>query len=142
MILEEKMADKIEWNDEYLLGIQEIDNQHKKLVAIANELYDITTGNSEVYKLQMSKVLKKLTDYTVYHFSSEEEFMKKKGYSGVDLHKTAHDGFINEVNNQIKLLSDEKVETGAKFYTFVLNWVLTHIAKADKIWAKFVKDNM
>ena len=42
------MADKIEWNDEYLLGILEIDNQHKKLVAIANELYDITTGNSEV----------------------------------------------------------------------------------------------
>ena len=74
------MAEKIEWNDEYLLGIQEIDNQHKKLVAIANELYDITTGNSEVYKLEMSKVLKKLTDYTVYHFSSEEEFMKKKGY--------------------------------------------------------------
>ena len=62
------MADKIEWNDEYLLGILEIDNQHKKLVAIANELFDITTGNSEVYKLEMSKVLKKLTDYTVYHF--------------------------------------------------------------------------
>ena len=136
------MVEKIEWNDEYLLGILEIDNQHKKLVAIANELYDTITSNSENYKLEMSKVLKKLTDYTIYHFSSEEDFMRRRGYAGVDLHKTAHDGFINEVNNQIKQLSDDNKETGAKFYTFVLQWVLTHIARADKIWAKFVKDNM
>lgn len=136
------MVEKIEWNDEYLLGILEIDNQHKKLVAIANELYDTITSNSEDFKLEMSKVLKKLTDYTVYHFSSEEDFMRRHGYAGVDLHKTAHDGFINEVNHQIMQLSDDNKETGAKFYTFVLQWVLTHIARADKIWAKFVKDNM
>ena len=135
------MVEKIEWNDEYLLGILEIDNQHKKLVAIANELYDTITSNSEDYKLEMSKVLKKLTDYTVYHFSSEEDFMRRHGYAGVDLHKTAHDGFINEVNNQIKQLSDNSQASGAKFYTFVLQWVLTHIARADQIWAKFVKDN-
>jgi hemerythrin len=136
------MSEKIEWNDDYLLGIQEIDNQHKKLVAIANELYDITTGSEESYKLDMSKVLKNLTDYTVYHFSSEEEFMKRYGYAGVDLHKTAHDGFINEVTNQIKLLNDCKIESGKKFYSFVLNWVLTHIAKADKIWANLIKDKI
>ena len=47
------MAGKIEWNDEYLLGILEIDNQHKKLVSIANELYDTTTGSQENYKLEM-----------------------------------------------------------------------------------------
>lgn len=136
------MSEKIEWNDDYLLGIQEIDNQHKKLVGIANELYDITTGSEESYKLDMSKVLKKLTDYTVYHFSSEEEFMKRYGYAGVDLHKTAHDGFINEVTNQIKLLDDCKIESGKNFYSFVLNWVLTHIAKADKIWAQVIRTKL
>ena len=140
--MEVNMAKKIEWNDDYLLDITEIDNQHKKLVSLANELYDITTGTEEAYKLDMSKVLKKLTDYTVYHFSSEEEFMKRYGYAGVDLHKTAHDGFINEVNNQIKLLEDCKIESGARFYAFVVNWVLTHIAKADKIWANLIRDKI
>jgi hemerythrin len=46
------------------------------------------------------------------------------------------------VNNQIKLLDDGKIESGARFYTFVLNWVLTHIAKADKIWANLIKDKI
>ena len=93
---------RIEWNDEYLLGITEIDNQHKKLLSLANELYNIASGDGEKYKLQMSIVLKKLTDYTVYHFSSEEAFMQKHGYSGTSAHKMAHDSFISEVNNQKK----------------------------------------
>ena len=130
---------RIEWNDEYLLGITEIDNQHKKLLSLANELYDIASGDGEKYKLQMSIVLKKLTDYTLYHFSSEEAFMQKHGYSGTSAHKMAHDSFISEVNNQIKLLSVENKDAGVKFYNFVANWVLTHIAKADKIWANYVK---
>ena len=41
------MTEKVDWNDSYLLGIAEIDNQHKKLLAIANELYEITTGSPE-----------------------------------------------------------------------------------------------
>jgi len=36
---------KIEWNDSYLLGVPEIDQQHKQLIAIANELYDVATGD-------------------------------------------------------------------------------------------------
>jgi hemerythrin len=37
------------------------------------------------------------------------------------------------------LLSVENKDAGVKFYNFVANWVLTHIAKADKIWANYVK---
>ena len=136
------MSEKIEWNDDYLLGIQEIDNQHKKLVAIANELYDITTGSEESYKLDMSKVLKNLTDYTVYHFTSEEDFMKKYGYEGVPMHKIAHDNFVSEVTQQIKKLDSGSKEAVLLFYDYIANWILTHIAKADKIWANFVKEKM
>jgi len=41
---------KIEWNDEYLLGVPEIDKQHKKLIAIANELYDVVIGDESALK--------------------------------------------------------------------------------------------
>lgn len=50
------MASRIEWNDEYLLGINEIDLQHKQLLKLANDLYDVTTGSIENYKLQMPSV--------------------------------------------------------------------------------------
>ncbi|MGN0728519.1 bacteriohemerythrin [Treponema sp.] len=133
------MIEKIEWSDSYILGIPEIDNQHKKLVQIANELYDAALGSDENYSSEMEKILKKLTDYTVYHFSSEENFMRAHEYIGSDAHKTAHDNFVNEVNYQIKKLSADKKEDGQRFYSYIVGWVLNHIAKADRVWANFVK---
>lgn len=136
------MLNKIEWNDEYLLGINEIDNQHKKLLKIANELYDLIVDSEEAYKNTLSVVLKKLTDYTIYHFSNEEAFMSEYGYTGTATHKISHDSFIAEVNSQIKLLTTANKESAEKFYVYIVNWVLMHIAKADKIWAKFVKPQL
>ena len=71
------MSQKLEWKDSYSIAIDEIDAQHKKLLAIANELYDLSTGNADNYKNEVSKALKKLTDYTEYHFSYEESFEEK-----------------------------------------------------------------
>ncbi len=70
---------KIEWNDSSLLGVPEIDQQHKQRISIANELYDVATGDESVYETKMPVILKKLTDYTVYHFSMEEPLQKKIG---------------------------------------------------------------
>lgn len=133
------MAEKFEWKESYELGIPEIDLQHKRLIAISNDLYDIATQGGERLKLDMAKVLKKLTDYTVYHFTSEEAFQRKYGYAGVEMHKVAHDQFIAEVNHQISQLNSESQEDALRFYGYIANWILTHIAKADKIWADFVK---
>ena len=69
------MAVKFEWNEVYELGISEIDLQHKKLIDISNDLFDVVTKGDENFKISMSKILKNLTDYTVYHFTSEEQFM-------------------------------------------------------------------
>jgi hemerythrin len=136
------MAVKFEWNEIYELGILEIDLQHKKLISISNELYDVATKDDVNLKLTMSKILKNLTDYTVYHFTSEEEFMKKYGYEGVPMHKIAHDNFVAEVTQQIKKLDSSSKEAVLLFYDYIANWILTHIAKADKIWANFVKEKI
>ena len=136
------MAVKFEWNEIYELGIPEIDLQHKKLISISNELYDVATKGDVNLKITMSKILKNLTDYTVYHFTSEEEFMKKYGYQGTPMHKIAHDNFVAEVTQQIKNLSEGSQEDVLLFYDYIANWILAHIAKADKIWATFVKEKM
>lgn len=132
------MIERVNWSDDYLLGIPEIDLQHKKLIEIANELYDISIESPEKYKTQMMELIKKLVDYTVYHFSNEENMLVKYNYAGADIHKTAHDGFIKEVKYNLDKLDESDYEAGVRFYSYIANWVLMHIAKADKIWARFV----
>ena len=123
------------------MGVPEIDKQHKKLIAIANELYDVVTGDESALKEKMPSILKELTDYTEYHFSNEEELQKKIGYVGLSTHKAAHEFFIKEVGFQIQKLSADSKGGVLGFYKYIVNWVLNHIAKADKIWANFMKQN-
>ena len=136
------MFEKLEWKDSYSIAIDEIDSQHKKLLGIANDLFDLATGNEANYKNEVSKAVKKLTDYTEYHFSYEENFQKKYGYPQTDFHKMQHDQFIQQVNNQIQKLSAPNVADGLAFYNFLVNWVLSHIAKSDKVWADFVVEKI
>lgn len=134
--------EKLSWNDSYLLGITEIDLQHKKLLSLADDMYEIVNGDEDSLKVNLSKVLKSLTDYTVYHFTSEEEFMKKYGYPSADMHKSMHDNFIAEVTKQIKSLNTATKTEAERLYSFLASWVLNHIAKSDKVWAEYVKPNL
>lgn len=136
------MVQKIDWDDKYLLNIPEIDAQHKKLIAVSQDFYDVLTGDPEKYKLNMTKVLQALADYTVYHFSSEEAFLEKFGYPALSSHKVAHDNFISEINSQIKKLENASQDAGGRFYEYVVSWIFTHIAKADQIWANFVRPKL
>lgn len=130
---------KIDWSDEYLLGVPEIDQQHKKLVAIANELYDVVLGSEGDFRAKMPVVLKNLTDYTKYHFSTEEALQAKIGYIGLDTHKAAHDFFIKEIAFQNQKLSSDNRAGVLSFYKYIVGWILNHIAKADRLWANIMK---
>ncbi|KJU82799.1 hemerythrin-like, metal-binding domain protein, partial [Candidatus Magnetobacterium bavaricum] len=63
----------IVWNDNIGLGIREIDDQHKALIDIINNLFDAMSAKraNEI----LSGIFKELIDYTRYHFSAEEGLM-------------------------------------------------------------------
>ena len=139
-----KTYQKFEWNKDWEIGIPEIDLQHKKLISISNELYDVATKGGESFKADMGKVLKSFTDYTIYHFSNEEKnFQEKYNYPGLAMHKVAHNQFIAELKNQVaKLERGATVDDAFIFYEYISNWIITHIGKADPVWAKFVKPQL
>lgn len=135
-------TEKLEWNDSLLVGIPLIDDQHKKLVAIANKLYDIATGPADVFKSKMQEVLKEARDYTLYHFSAEEKFLKEHDYPSIDMHKVAHDAFVSEIDGEIKKINDPTQADAMRLYSYFQNWLFQHIARADHIWADFVRPKL
>ena len=68
----------IKWSEDYSVGIEKIDMQHKKLVSYINELHDaMKDGQSNSV---IGDILNKLVKYTKEHFSTEEEYMQKYNY--------------------------------------------------------------
>ncbi|MEA2041021.1 MAG: bacteriohemerythrin [Bacteroidota bacterium] len=83
------------WADKYSVGYDEIDNQHKKLVEMINDLHiSFTEGKTD--KLAEG-IVKKMIEYTDYHFKTEEKYFEKYNYSETQLHIEQHLSFVKQV---------------------------------------------
>ena len=123
----------ITWDDSYSIGVPEINEQHKHLFQLTNEAYDLLNDYATADKYDsILNLIVELKEYTVYHFSSEEEYMKKTGYKWYKEHKEEHTNFINTVEsidmNDIDMHQDEAL---TKIFDFVSKWIYDHILTFD-----------
>lgn len=132
------MINLLKWDDSLLTGFAEVDLQHKKLISIINDVFEAMSSPPAEYAMRMAKDLKRLTDYTGYHFSEEEDFMRKHGYPKLEKHHEEHEAFISQVRLQIQTLTQANPDDGFRFYRFLGTWLVNHIAKSDKAWAEYI----
>lgn len=123
-----------EFSEEYLVGVEMIDREHKRLFALvehANHLVkEWTVGDS--YD-EIVSILRELKDYTEVHFADEESYMRSIQYEGYEAQKRAHEAFISRLEE----FDLEKVEENPREYLvslieFLLGWLINHILHVDK----------
>jgi len=123
----------ITWSDKYSVNIKEIDEQHKKLVGMINELHDaMLHAKSKEVSLT---IINKMADYTKYHFSTEEKYMKKFGYPDYEAHNLSHEKFVEQVLEFKKGYESGKTGLSYDLLNFLKNWLVTHIQSSDKKYA-------
>ncbi|WP_295297395.1 bacteriohemerythrin [uncultured Brachyspira sp.] len=127
----------IKWRPIYETKHKIIDNQHKELVNIINELYLSTINNGESNGAFI-KAVKKCIDYTQYHFKTEEKIMDLINYSDAENHKAMHKNFCVELVNQIRRYEEGQPFVANKFLKYLKDWLLEHIAFRDKIFVEEV----
>ena len=91
----EKTMPLVTWSDDYSVSIKEIDDQHKKLFDLLNELHDAMKKAKG--KSILGKVIKDLISYTEFHFSTEEILLQNCKYPEFEEHKLKHDEFTKKV---------------------------------------------
>lgn len=123
------------WKEEYAIGVESIDNQHKHLFEIGNSIYELL----ENYVLEdkydrIINVLNDLREYTKYHFQSEEDYMIEIMYSGYFKQKVEHEDFIDKIEEiQLQDLDENQEKHIRELLLFVFNWILEHILQRDKL---------
>lgn len=128
------MAALLVWNDQYSVHIPEIDEQHKTLFALINDLYDhIMQGRGEE---TVEATLKELLDYTHTHFEFEEKLMFAHHYPGFDLHCAEHTELIRAIAELNKKRG--KGPVGDELMTFLFDWLTHHILEEDMKYAACV----
>lgn len=128
----------IEWKSEYDTGVEEMDNQHKVLVSLINELSDLVGDQFD--RGAAEEVFNKLKNYTMFHFSTEERLMAQYHYLECDLyaHLKQHRQFESEIASVQHDFSQVSVEDCNVILSYLKNWLINHICKVDQRFAAII----
>jgi hemerythrin len=117
-----------QWNENLNTGIEEIDNQHRSIADHINSLYMAKQVGDAA---QVGAVLTALSDYTVNHFSFEEQLMEEAGYSFLGPHRRVHQLFIKRiVEYQNRFQGGEDIT--AELLNLLKGWLGNHIEHEDR----------
>jgi hemerythrin-like metal-binding protein len=137
---ERNIPDIFPWSSKLNLGIAEIDDQHKELVKYINQLYKAMKLKQGTKK--SGAILKKLADYTVYHFSNEEKLFNKYGYPETKTHLKAHEILVEKVLQFKSQFEGGKAALSMELMSFLMDWLKNHILKTDKQYVPFLQKKM
>jgi hemerythrin len=124
------------WDSKYSVNIREIDQQHQKLFALFNQLYEAMQeghGNDVV-----GKVLTGVLDYTAYHFAFEEKLFRQYGYADEAAHRAEHAKLTEQAKTLVQKLHAGQAHVTMATLKFLCDWLNNHILGSDKKFAPFL----
>jgi len=130
-----------DWSDDYLIGIDKIDNQHKEFFRIAHQFF--TECLADEGDECVHDTLKFLGNYARKHFKAEEALMKKIEYPRLENHAMLHKDFLNRYSDLMvefkKFGPTEQMVN--KILSTVMDWLKNHIVEADGGYARHATDH-
>ena len=130
-------GDYVEWDDDFSVSIPLMDEQHKKLIIMINDLFQRCVSGSTSTNLTFAMAVKDAAEYAKMHFQVEEEYLEKAAYPGLPSQKMEHERFMAEV-----MATFEKYKKGEAvpldLVRFLKKWLLNHIAVSDNKYTAYL----
>jgi hemerythrin len=133
------ISELVSWSSTFSVGVKIIDDQHKELLRLTNDLFNHCIGDEESERQYFKDVIGKAVEYVKVHFATEEKIMIATKFSGYWEHKREHDSFVLAVVEQINAFNEGRPFTLLAFTRYLKDWVLTHIAVSDKQYFEHFK---
>ena len=132
-----RVPDLMRWDSSLQLGITQIDDQHKQLVGMINDLH---RAMKQRQTLAVSAgILERLISYTVMHFAVEEKLFQKYGYPEYDQHKKIHEKLVVQVKEFKTKVEQGDATISMELMDFLKDWLANHIKGTDKKYVPFLK---
>lgn len=133
---------RIDWSDEYKLGLPAIDAEHQEMVDFCNQFLDAAKAEAPV--LQLSAILDQLVLRMRLHFVAEERMLDRHAYPGLAMHKAEHDRLLAQaetLRGRFAAAQDERQfrDLTLEVAEFLHSWLLAHIAVKDRPSRPFLR---
>ncbi len=125
----------IDWSDELEVGIQTIDEEHRQLVQIINDLHVAMLEHRD--KAFMSRVFAELVERTKAHFATEEALFQEHGYPAEASHRDEHRHLAERVIELREEFDAGNTAVTLEVMRFLRDWLIKHIVTADREFCPF-----
>jgi hemerythrin len=128
----------IVWTDRMSVGVKLLDNDHKKLVLLVNNLHDgIVAGHA---RPKLESIFGKLVEFTRLHFSHEERLLAETGYQGWAAHRQEHEQLLDQlIELQVRFLSGAGGAQDQDVMNRLRVWLFKHTQGADQDFVSHLK---
>lgn len=120
----------VEWISKFNLGINEIDEQHIKLVGMMNKICSALNEGEE--NKVIAGVIKEIWDYAHYHFELEEKYFDEFHYEKAEAHKAWHRTFYKKVEELAKEFDEGIKSVSLDTIAFLGGWFIDHTQTFDR----------
>jgi hemerythrin-like metal-binding protein len=124
----------MQWQDEYSIGIKEIDSQHQELVRLFLQITESVAAELDWSEIHL-RILQ-LGRFAEFHFKFEDALMRVFAYPESVEHAVFHEQFFAK----LKVIEESAIvdEVRHDMVKLLLDWLSGHILVADKAYAKFI----
>ena len=129
----------LEWNDKFSVGISRIDEEHKKLFGILNKAILAKGHNDDPEELR--EVLRKMINYAIAHFKTEETYMKEFNFPEYQDHKKEHRDFYIETITYLDKFTKSGSQIANDKLEYLKWWLVNHIQVTDRKFIDCFKKN-
>ena len=128
----------IVWTDQMCVGVKLLDNDHKKLVLLINELHEGIVNNRD--KQELDNVFESLVSFTRVHFAHEEQLLFETGYPAATAHKQEHESMIEKILDlQARFRSGAPKAMHMDGVELLKSWLFSHMYGADQEYAPYLE---
>ncbi len=121
----------LSWKDEFRVGVDVYDKQHKELFAVSNKLISAIVNNEK--DATIFQVLDELYKETETHFNDEQNYLEKRNCAFIDRHKTEHAHLREQLKKKTIEFESKKISV-YEFISFICNDLISkHILGEDKL---------
>lgn len=128
------MKSLFNWNESFLTRIESVDEQHKHLVSLINDLGEMVMSGDELDLEAFGSVRDGVLEYVGVHFRDEESMMREIGLDPrhIQKHEAAHKVFVTEAMTLSDTGSALSSEEGRELTNFLVHWLAYHILDVDQ----------
>lgn len=127
----------VEWSEELSVGVDEIDNDHKKLLEIVNQFYDAYRFSGR--RSTVLSALADIADYATWHFDHEERIMRREKFPGLDNHIQQHTALLDGLAGLIAGFETGRADITEATLDFLSAWVLVHLKTEDLELGRWIR---